>query len=335
MLHCKNGPFGVEKLLIEYRKRCEARGYPKAAPILTNPNDEICQRTVIASDSNDGVKGEITYYNPTGMIERNGKQHLALRVEPKACELDSHVIFFEKKEKMWEALEESPHLHLQDPFWVENVQGYHILGGVEVYTRKNSRALGYRTVFYRFERHLQEMAKPFAYGPKGMKDIRLIELANGKIAVFTRPQGGKNGPGRIGYIEIKKLEELTPRKINEAKIIENQFLAQEWGGVNDLHFLANGKIGVVGHIAHYEGRLKNYYAMSFEFDPASGEAASMKIIADAHDIDFPVDRKFDNLGHVIFSGGMRLEGKRAKLYAGVNDIHAVCFDLANPFLSAN
>ena len=47
-------------------------------------------------------------------------------------------------------------------------------------------ALHWRTRFYRGQ---HQNLVPFAQGPDGMKDIRLVELPDGDIGVFTRPQG--------------------------------------------------------------------------------------------------------------------------------------------------
>lgn len=73
-----------------------------------------------------------------------------------------------------------------------------IFGGVEVYpnhTIHDPQGIGYRTVFY----HGYDFSslRKFAEGPDMMKDIRLVQLANGKLGVFTRPQGGLNGRGKM------------------------------------------------------------------------------------------------------------------------------------------
>lgn len=47
----------------------------------------------------------------------------------------------------------------------------------------------------------------FSSGPAMMKDIRLIELLDGRIGVLTRPQGEVGGRGQIGFTIIDSLEE--------------------------------------------------------------------------------------------------------------------------------
>lgn len=324
------------ELLENYNEKCKKNGFPVARPLVF----DMTGQPETFSDFNTPVH-EITFYNPTTEIENKGKKQLALRVEPKSSEIDAHIVFFEEENGTWKALEKSPHLHLQDPFYIKNIHGYQILGGVEVFPHPTEPdSLSWKTVFYRYVDDICEIEKPFATGPGGMKDIRLIELLNGKIGIFTRPQGGKYGRGKIGYTEIDELADLTPEVINNAKIIGDQFAKDEWGGANDLYLLADGRIGVLGHIAHYDKDIKgqemrkNYYAMAFVFDPDDRSVSDIKIIANAGDLEFCMDRKTNQLGNVLFSGGLKIEGEKAKLYAGVNDIHAVCLEIDNPFAFA-
>lgn len=278
---------------------------------------------------------DITIYNPTKPIINNGTRYLLARVEPKNSE-KSKVVFFEKKKKKWQVLNH-PIFDLQDPFYVKNIHGWQILGGVKIY-EQDSEILDYQTVFYRYKKCATELIdkkgvllKPFAVGPRKMKDIRLIELKNGKIGVFTRPQGGKAGLGKIAYVEINSIDELG-EMIPKAKIIENQFGDNEWGGVNELHLLNNGKIGVLGHIACHEGGVKHYYAISFVFDPQSQTASDIEIIVTADQ--FPkVKSKKPDLGKIIFSGGLeRQNDGTADLYVGIGDTKAGQIEIADPFL---
>ncbi len=329
-----------QELLADYYDKSKKYGLPKAEPLIFDLKNIESVNTIseplnsLKLLAKEMIASEITFYNPSKLIEQDGKKRLAIRVEPKSREDNSHVLFFEEKNGIWLAVGESPHLHLQDPFYVDNIHGWQILGGVEVKSSRKEKHLSYRTVFYRYKNNINEIAEPFAIGPQNMKDIRLIELENGRIGVFTRPQGGIYGHGKIAYLEISDLAELTSKKFLEAKMIEDQFSDGEWGGVNDLYLLKDGRIGILGHIAHFENNYrKNYYSMSFIFDPKTLKATPIKIIANAADVGFTIGRKKEILGDVIFSGGLKIEGRRAKLYAGINDIGAACFDIANPFIN--
>jgi len=133
--------------------------------------------------------------------------------------------------------------------------------------------------------------REFASGPEGMKDITLVELQDGRILVFTRPEReieylSINGHldrvtiKQVGWIIIDDLTQLTPETINRAKMIENLFAWGEWGGVNDAILLENGKIGVLGHIAYEDKEHnKHYYPITFEFDPETGLVDNFQIIA--------------------------------------------------------
>ena len=74
-----------------------------------------------------------------------------------------------------------------------------------------------------------------------MKDIRLIAMENGKIGVFTRPQG--EGPGTIGFTTVNSLEQLSIAVINDAPL--GSFMPEEWGGANEIHLLEDGLLGVL------------------------------------------------------------------------------------------
>lgn len=276
---------------------------------------------------------EMTVYNITKPIIKNGKRYLLGRVEPIDCEYSS-VMFFVEENGEWKILDH-PVFDLQDPFYVENVQGWQVLGGVQVFCEDNN--LNYRTVFYKYRNCATELVKngklsePFASGPMRMKDIRLVELKDGKIGLFTRPQGSEAGLGKIAYITINSLDELE-QKILDAKIIENQFSEQEWGGANELHLLDNGNIGIVGHIAHFEEGVRHYYSMYFVFDPINEQATPIEIISTADE--FPcVTPKRSELGKILFSGGLeRLQDGKAVLYAGIGDTQAGFVHITDPFL---
>jgi len=299
-----------------------------------NETDCISEGELLEFDLPNHIS-DLTVYNPTKPIVLNNGKYLLGRMEPRNSE-DSQIVFFKERNNRWSLAEKAPIFDLQDPFHIENVQGFNILGGVRTFFEKNEK-LGYRTVFYRYKNGLSNLfnkngkiKKPFAVGPKGMKDIRLIQLNSGKIAIFTRPQGGVAGLGQIGYAEADKLSDLQ-KMIPRAKLIDGQFRHDEWGGANELHLLEDGKVGVLGHIAHYEGDKKHYYAMSFIFDPKNLKAGPLKILTTADDFPY-VSPKNSALGKVIFSGGLlRKEDKTADLYVGIGDVRAGKITIRDPF----
>lgn len=167
---------------------------------------------------------------------------------------------------------------------------------------KPPKIVSWVTQFYRGYRI--DSLHHFSSGPELMKDIRLIELQDGRIGVLTRPQGDRGGRGQIGFTIIDSLEELHEQTFLEAEILQHQFVPEEWGGANEAHLLKNGHVGVLGHIACFDplGK-KHYYAMVFSLNPDTFETTPVKIIAARSD--FPVGPgKRPDLQDVIFSGGL-------------------------------
>jgi len=260
--------------------------------------------------------GSKDVYNITPPFLIDGKIVIAGRVENREDEFNSEIYFFEQHGKdTWIKINDAPIFKLEDPF-VATVGGESIVGGVEVSQPPlgdKDDSVTYRTIFYK-GKSLNTLEK-FTVGPAKMKDIRIIELENGHIGVFTRPQNGIYGRGKIGYIELNELGDLNPENILRAKIIENQFTPTEWGGANQLH-LEKDKIGVIGHVACFdEEKNKHYYGMSFVFDPKTHTSSPLKIIATRDD--FPIGKsKKPDRKDVIFLGGT---DKEFNLYAGLGD----------------
>jgi len=281
----------------------------------------------------EGVTG-LDVYNIASPFKLKGVNYLLGRVELRDFEVGSLAVFFTKKgkEKYWKR-SKAPVFNLQDPFWIR-FNGEIVIGGVEIMQKNVERGLKWRTVFYR-GKSLGKLRR-FAEGPWGMKGIRFVRL-NGKIYLFTRPQGKKGRRGKIGFRVLNSLSELKPRKISGAGIIKGMFAKGEWGGVNQVHVLKNKKLGVLGHIAKFEkdnsGEVRRYYyPISFCFDPETEEFSGMKILACRGDLP-EGDSKRKDLYHVIYPGGLiRVKGKKAKLYAGVSDVESYEITIKDPFL---
>lgn len=352
------------EMVNEYKNDPENKNFPKGELLifLIDKNHHIHRVTAPFLDNirnNEGMAVSLTFTNPTKPIIINGVPHMFSRTEELESdnnEENSVVLLFEQSEEAaWSIDPDGFCLRMQDPFECGIIGGHKIIGGVKTYKQENGE-LGYKTVFYKYLNEPSELmnedgteVEPFAYGPEKMKDIRIIQLQNGKIGVFTRPQKDKGygGRGKIAYFEIDSLDQLTDKLEDHARnedpeeIISGLFLDEEWGGANELHMLEDGRIGVLGHIAHFgkipnnpEISVKNYYAMSFIFDPATRETSNYKIVCTAEDFDPPVIPKKSDLGSVVFSGGLVRNGdKTAILYCGIGDIKAGAKLIKDPFLS--
>ena len=288
--------------------------------------------------------GDKDVYNITAPFEVDGITYILGRVESRDSETDTESMFFVKEGDVLVPAENKPVFKMQDPFFTK-IDDELIVGGVEISpdpTPANADKLAWKTVFYK-GKNLNDLEK-FAEGPEGMKDIRIIKLLNGKIGVFTRPgdiySREEDGiGGKIGYIEIDSIDELNEEIINKAKIIEGLFTEEEWGGVNELHLLDDGKIGVLGHIACFEDekqkmkkdekeKNKCYYGMTFVFDPKLGQISKQKIIAEVKN--FPKgEAKREGLKNVFYSGGLKIEKNEVMLYGGTRDAEAGKKKVAN------
>ncbi|MGG1311596.1 MULTISPECIES: DUF1861 family protein [Cohnella] len=277
-----------------------------------------------------GVGGR-DVYNITAPFKDDGEWVIAGRVEERHSER-SEVIFFVERNGQWQPRPGAPVFALQDPF-VSFVRGELVFGGVEVYFDDVDvhEVTSWRTVFYRGPR-VNELV-PFAKGPLTMKDIRLVDLQNGRIGVFTRPMPVDDARAMIGYTEIGSLEELTEQVMEQAPVLQGQFLKEEWGGGNEAHLLRNGWIGVLGHIACMdEGNIRHYYPMTFALHPETRRHTPIKLIA-SRDMfpDGPAKRL--DLEDVLFSGGLHRNGDgTATLYTGVSDAEAHRIVIEDPFL---
>lgn len=264
-------------------------------------------------------------YNITAPFENKGIYYIAARVE--SCpanwlgEYDTETRFFAEENGIWKPTAIKP-IVVEDPA-LTRISNQIILMGTEILVENNERV--YRTVFYRGQ-HLNNLKK-FSHGPTKMKDIRLIQLADKRIGVFTRPQfefinnqGKKIYKKQIGFIIIDNLEQLNEKCILKAKIIEGQFFPEEWGGVNEPHLLKNNQIGTLGHIAYRDKKgNKHYYAMTFIFDPFLLKATPIKIIAVRKNFPFGPARRKD-LKNVVFPGGIiKNNDNTCTLYCGLSD----------------
>lgn len=275
-----------------------------------------------------GVKG-YDIYNISAPFKMKNEQYIAGRVEKRDSE-HSKIYFFKKNEANWILDDEAPVFELQDPF-ITFIDDYLIFGGVEIFeSKENPEQFKWCTVIYK-GRTLQSLER-FFEGPMGMKDLRLKQLNDKRILVMSRPQGEYGGRGTIGATLISSLDELSKNIINSAKLFDDMYPEDEWGGANEIHILDDQTVGVLGHIAKFD-KLGNrhYYSMAFILDLNTLSPSQLKIIAERSDfLECPAKRP--DLYDVIFSGGLIRDGNRAILYAGISDARAQKVTIPDPFI---
>jgi hypothetical protein len=296
-----------DNLLEEYRKK-KTKKIPKRMKFIGIFNKDV--------------------YNITAPFTHSGRTIIAGRVESR-FQNDSTVSFFEKYKDAWCHIIESPVMKLEDPFFTR-IDNELIVGGVEVFKDiNNPNNLIWRTVIYKGKDIFN--LKLFFVGPDGMKDLRITQLKDGSIGILTRPQGSKGGRGKIGFIKIDRLNDLSKGAIEDAPILSDFFNDEEWGGINSIYPIDENNIGLLGHIAKMdELGMKHYYPMTFVLDINSMKYKDVSIIAERSDF-LPGPSKNATLYDVVFSGGLSFHGKRAVLYAGISDIEAQTLEIDNPF----
>ncbi len=283
-----------------------------------------------AKTLNFNVEGR-DVYNITAPFDFDGLTLIGGRVEHRESEHAEIVLFRRETDENW-----IPHftdrqlMGLQDPCITVH-EGELFLGGVRFPIRGDCGRTTWRMDFYRGK--TLATLRHFLSGPSGMKDIRFKVLPEGRVAVFSRPQGPIGGRGKIGFAIAPSLRELSTNLIATAPLLEGQFLEDEWGGANEVHLLKNGVLGVLGHIACMDERgHRHYYPMAFCMDVERSTATPVRVIATR--AAFPKGpAKRDDLQDVVFSGGLvRLPQGEARLYAGLSDATAAYVQLADPFV---
>ncbi|MHB1319111.1 MAG: DUF1861 family protein [Anaerolineae bacterium] len=280
-------------------------------------------------------------YNPSVPFTLDGMTILAGRVEKRAEEF-SRVVFFTEADGVWSPIEGAPVFELQDPF-VTFAGDELVFGGV--YVDWEGKRAHWSTVFYR-GRSLHDL-KLFARGPAQMKDVRLLQLRDGRVAIFSRPQGEVMQQrfgciAKIGFTIVDSLDDVTADAIEQAPLLFDHFLPDEWGGCNQLFELKNGLIGAVGHKSRGEMVVRehgggaehvlHYASMAFAVDPETRAMTPTKIIA-TRDCFPPGLSKAPRLEDVTFTAGIvRHDDGTATLYTGLSDCQVGRLEIADPVL---
>ncbi|KKR05833.1 MAG: hypothetical protein UT34_C0002G0340 [candidate division WS6 bacterium GW2011_GWF2_39_15] len=277
-------------------------------------------------------------YNPTIPFMYNGREIVAIRLEPRINEFASIVVFYQKDGKnRWVRDHKLPSFSMQDPF-ITKTRNEYILGGVKVTPNPNfPNESNYSTVIY-VGKSLENM---FLYyeSPNKMKGIRILELENRKIAVFSRPQvlSSKDpmGRGRIAFALIDNLTQITVG-IQRAEIIEGLYKDEEWGGCNEVHELDNGDLGILGHIAYFDEKgNRHYHVTTFEFNPTTKKVSNHRVIVKREIFPKGIKVKRQDLEDVLYPGGIRkiATSDKYEVFVGISDTSSGKVEIGSPFSS--
>ena len=274
--------------------------------------------------------GNHDVYNLTAPFRCGDLMVIAARVEPRHSEL-SQIRFFEFDGfRQCTLLPDAPVFALQDPFFTR-INGEFIFGGVCVEADEDTgEILRWKTLLYRGADIYS--LRLFFIGPEGMKDIRPVGLPDGKVLLFTRPQGETGGRGTIGYTLLDSPDDLTLHNVMQATLLHGQVSAEEWCGVNAAYVLEEHRVGVLGHVARFDAQgHRHYYACSFIFNSQTHHCSALKIIAERSQFK-PGAAKRADLVDVIFPGGLCFTASSApRLYCGTSDCEAQWTEIDDPF----
>lgn len=301
--------YELHKLDLKKRKR-----FRKGELIPLDGDQESLKKIFLDGNENLKFSGPIDVYNITKPFQSGGETFIAARIEPRDLNFHAKTVFFKKTGGEW--VIQNSTFNLEDPF-VTTIKGELVFGGVETFRDEKGNFTGLQTVFFRGK--TIEDLKEFARGPVGQKDIRLVEMKDGKIGVFTRPQRGEYGKGQIGFTVIDSLEQLNEKTIEDAPLLSKRFLPGEWGGVNEAVLLEDGSILAVAHRSYEDSDGRHYFGWLFIYYPESGMVKDLGIVTSTGDFpDCPA--RAEDLKFVFFSGGIEKAGNGyIYLYGGIRD----------------
>jgi hypothetical protein len=284
-----------------------------------------------------GVEG-FDVYNTSIPFYWNGKRYIYGRIEKRNEWARSWARLFEETGKdEWTLVQNDMFYQMEDPY-IAIINEELILGGTHV-RKKQGIVDTYYGYFYR-GKDIHDLVY-YTTGPDYMKDIRLVQLEDGKVGVFSRPRNEEiralhGSESIIGFAVINDISELNAEVINNAEKIDGLFEADEWGGCNQCYYLDSGKIGIIGHKCYKrtgdDGKdILVYMNISFVYDRAEHKALDVKIIGTRSCYE-EGPAKIPSLVDCVFTSGivMREDGK-VDLYSGVGDTEVGRIVIDYPF----
>lgn len=279
------------------------------------------------------LQDKVDCYNSSMPFEIDGKQYILCRTQPRNG-LYSKTRFFQKKSDGWYVVPDSYVFDLEDPS-VAYIDGKLVVAGVNV--SFNDGVAEWKTDFYICNSPYE--AQYLTSGPLHMKDIRLVQLQDGKVGVITRPLGKEINDGhlaRIGFTKIDSIYDLNENVIASAPKLNDFFLPDEWGGSNAAYLLSNGLVGIIAHKSYRsydrEGEKLHYYGAAFALDPDTLKTSDMKIIVGRKCFPYYEPRE-PKLADVTFMAGIiRHQGGTATVYTGLSDSAVGSATIPDPFL---
>lgn len=321
-MKCRKAEKGVKNMILKEKK------------ILFEKNIVVYEQAKLKFYGVDGYD----VYNCSVPFYWNEKRYMFGRVEKRSEWASSWSrLFTEIGKDQWLLVEDSVSYPLEDPC-VSFINNELVMCGTHVQYSVGKLAT-YYAYFYRGT-NIKNL-EYFTTGPERMKDIRLVQLLDGRIGFFSRPRGNNvlekyGSESMVGFDVIDSLEEFNDDKIKRAPFIRGLFNEAEWGGCNQAYALDSGLIGCIGHSAYNDissqgNSIKVYANTAFVIDPTTRELLSNKIIGTRKSYPEGMCKK-EHLVDCVFTSGIlaRTDGK-VDLYSGLGDCEQGRIVIDNPF----
>ena len=284
-----------------------------------------------------GVNGR-DVYNCSIPFDHEGDRYIFGRVERRTEWANSvtYLFRYDRESGVWNKVENFDALPIEDPF-VSVIGGELIVGGTHV-VFVSGKIADYSTYFYKGKSPFS--LRLFSTGPSDMKDIRLFEIPDGRIGVFSRPRNEeirkKYGSGSIvGVTVIDSIEQLTPERIENAEYIHGMFGEDEWGGMNQAFYLKGELVGAIGHQCYNDYRdgveYPVYINMMYIVDFEKRKVLEKRVIGTT-DCYPDTPSKLPTLCDCAFTSGVvPAEKGKVSLYSGLRDCCEGCIVIDDPF----
>lgn len=297
----------------------------------------------------------IDWYNPTHPFVDEGDKIMAVRLEPRDCEVSFIGFIKENPDKEGYSFDWTRPLieNAQDPSITSDNNGNHILSVVSIQADENDRITGYNTTQFRGP-NVRTLS---LFHTLPGKDNRPIQLQD-RVRAFLRPQGEIGGAGKLAVRDYPDWEQYKAdlRPLTPADLLEANFVESNHGGPNFP--LPDGQ--VYGHIADkvYDKtgsvvRLQYYVTwmltdlgtgqLLYQESPMTGALEPLiKVITDRSD--FPEsgeipDKDSQNpqkIHDVVFTSGIEHVGQgRVRITTGISDTRIGVREIDDPMLGIN
>lgn len=304
-----------------------------------------------------GTPPEVDVYNSSAPIKYNGGKPIVIVREEEGDEFSSQNRFFSynsagkfsRETNLSNLSELSLGRICQDPA-IAYVQGNLVVTQVEVDPASlynASQDVRFSSAIYAGETldSLRLITKSRVEDE--MKGLRLVELQDGRVGIFTRPRSPGNpargGLGKICFTIVESLDQINSDILADAPHIQGLISGEEntWRGTNYTFLLPNGDLAVLDHRARFEkSEIKDsrgYYPGFFTFNPNSRRVDNQQILATIADFHFngQVRAKRSALKNVFHPSALLfpdgdIRSNYAVLWGGAKDSKMAAIWIPNP-----